>query len=247
MASGFEPSAAHARAARSHRDRALPKNPDRTLLYFGLGLAAALLGAFWFIADEVIEGDTLALDTAILMTMREPGNPTAPIGPAWFLDAVRDVTALGSITVLGLLVFGIALQLLLAGARRTARFVLLAVAGGTVLSSGLKALFDRPRPEFTQAVHVFSASFPSGHATVSAVVYLTLGVILAEQAKTRTLRVFYVTGALFLTVLVGLSRLYLGVHYPTDVVAGWALGAAWALCCLALALWLRLGRTPAEA
>ncbi len=165
-----------------------------------------------------------------------------PLGPSWLFEAARDITALGSFTVLTLLVIGITLHLLLTGARRTALFILLSVIGGTIISNGLKALFDRPRPDLTGAVEVFTASFPSGHATVSAVVYLTIGAILARREQRTTLRAFYLGFAVLLTGLIGLSRIYLGVHYPTDVLAGWSIGSAWALVCLAAALALRLGR-----
>jgi undecaprenyl-diphosphatase len=220
---------------------------QRVTVYAGLVLAAVLLAGFGLIADEVIEGDTLAFDNAVLMWFRDPSAPAVPIGPSWLFEAARDITALGSFTVLALLVVGVTLQLLLTGARRTALFLLVSVIGGTIISTGLKALFDRPRPDLTGAVEVFTASFPSGHATVSAVVYLTIGAILAQREHRNALRVFYVGFAILLTGLIGVSRVYLGVHYPTDVIAGWALGSAWALACLAAALALGLGRTANEA
>jgi undecaprenyl-diphosphatase len=152
---------------------------------------------------------------------------------------VRDITALGSFSVLGILAIGVVLHLVLTGAARTGLLVALSVIGGTIISTGLKALFDRPRPDLFETVHVFTASFPSGHATVSAVVYLTIGVLLAERAKSWPARVLYLLGAVMITVLVGVSRVYLGVHFPTDVLAGWSIGAAWALICLAVAHLLR--------
>ena len=103
-------------------------------------------------------------------------------------------------------------------------FIAVAVVSGTVISSILKVLFDRPRPDLTGIARVFTASFPSGHATISAVVFLTLGALLAERAPTPRLGVYYLSVAAILAILVGVSRVYLGVHYPTDVLAGWAEG-----------------------
>jgi undecaprenyl-diphosphatase len=219
---------------------------SRTIPVIGLAAAAALLTAFGLLADEVVEGDTLRFDNAVLMLFRDPGAPAVPIGPGWLFEAARDITALGSFSVLGIIVAGIVLQLLLTGAKRTALFVLVSVIGGTVISTGLKALFDRPRPELTGAVEVFTASFPSGHATVSAVVYLTIGAILAERDPRVSVRIFYIAVAALLTFIIGCSRVYLGVHFPTDVLAGWSLGSAWALLCFGVALLLGIDKQPEE-
>lgn len=207
--------------------------------YAGLGVAAALLAGFGVLAEQVTDGDTAAFDEAVLMMFRDPAAPEIAPGPAWLAEAIRDITALGSFSVLGILTVGVVLHLVLTGAARTGLLVALSVAGGTLISTGLKALFDRPRPELFDTLHVFTASFPSGHATISAVVYLTIGVLLAERASTWPARLLYLGGAVALTVLIGLSRIYFGVHYPTDVLAGWSLGGAWALLCLAVAHLLR--------
>lgn len=200
--------------------------------YIPLGVLAALLGGFGIVADEVSEGETLGFDNAVLLALRVPGDPSTPIGPSWLPEAARDITALGSFSVLTILVVGVVAFLALVGKRGTAIFLTVSVLGGTTVSTVLKALFDRPRPELTGVAKVFTASFPSGHATISAVVYLTLGAILAEISVSRKLTTFFYSAAAFLTVLVGLSRIYLGVHFPTDVVAGWSIGSAWALLCL---------------
>ena len=196
---------------------------------------ATLLGGFGLIADEVSEGETMKIDQAVLMALRTPGDPTDPIGPAWLEEAARDVTALGSFTVLAILITVVVLHLFLIGRKRTGWFLTASVIGGTLLSSGLKSLFDRPRPDLTGVARVFTTSFPSGHATVSAVVYLTLGALLAEMTESRGQKILYLGSAVLLTVMVGLSRVYLGVHYPTDVLAGWSIGAGWALACAMLA------------
>lgn len=199
--------------------------------FFGLGILSALLVGFSILADEVVEGDTLGFDNSVLMALRVPGDPQTPIGPAWLHEAARDVTALGSFAVLTLLLVAVVVFLLLARKRRTAVFLTACVVGGTIISTALKIAFDRPRPDLTGTVKVFTASFPSGHATVSAVVYLTLGTILAQLTADRAFRIYFYSVAVALTALVGVSRVYLGVHYPTDVLAGWSLGTAWALLC----------------
>ena len=207
---------------------------------------AVLLGGFGLIADEVSDGETMKIDEAVLMAFRTPGDPTDPIGPAWLEEAARDVTALGSFTVLAILITVVVLHLFLIGRKRTGWFLTASVIGGTLLSSGLKSLFDRPRPDLTGVARVFTTSFPSGHATVSAVVYLTLGALLAEMTESRGQKILYLGSAVLLTVMVGLSRVYLGVHYPTDVLAGWSIGAGWALACAMLAHFYRQ-RTAAAA
>jgi undecaprenyl-diphosphatase len=195
--------------------------------------AAALLAGFGMVADEVLEGDTVAFDRAVASVLRDNGDMNDPIGPLWLEEAARDITSLGSFAVLGLIVILTVTYLWLRGKRTTAAFVGFAVIGGTALSNILKEVFDRPRPDVEAATRVFTSSFPSGHATLSAVVYLTLGVILAESTSDNRLRGYFMGLGLFLTIVVGVSRVHLGVHYPTDVIAGWSLGAAWALLCWA--------------
>ena len=102
-----------------------------------------------------------------------------------------------------------------------------------MLSNVLKLVFNRHRPDVEASTHVFTASFPSGHATMSAVVYLTLGVLLAKSAPSRGLRSYFIGLAILLAFLVGVSRIYLGMHYPTDVIAGWCVGISWAMLCWA--------------
>ena len=213
--------------------------PTPRRVYLGALVVAALLGGFGLIADAVTDGDTLGLDNAVLMALRTPGDPADPIGPAWLEEAVRDITALGSFSVLGIIVVLVFAYLLLVGKHRTGWFMVFAVVGGTIISTVLKMLFDRPRPDLIGAPEVFTASFPSGHATVSAVVFLTIGAMLAESSPEQQLKRFFVGVAIALTLLVGVSRIYLGVHYPTDVLAGWSLGAAWALLCTTAAHFLR--------
>jgi undecaprenyl-diphosphatase len=196
-----------------------------------IAMGIVALGAFAFmaIADEALEGDTHAFDESILKALREPGDASNPIGPAWLADMMADLTALGGIAVLTLLVVGVVFYLLSVGKRGTALLVGGAVGSGAILSSLLKLGFDRPRPDLVAHLsHAYSSSFPSGHAMLSAVTYLTLGVLLARAHEGRRTKIIVMTYGVTLTVLIGLSRIYLGVHWPTDVMAGWALGAAWA-------------------
>lgn len=198
-------------------------------------LGAVIFVAFslWLfieVAEEVMEGETRELDRLILLTMRMPGDPATPLGPVWLQSVARDITALGSVSVLSLCVVIATLFLLLAGKRRTALFVPLATLGGGLASFLLKEAFARPRPDlFPHGDLVVTASFPSGHAMISAVVYLTLGALLARLVRTYVLKSYVMGVALTLSGLIGVSRVYLGVHWPTDVLAGWAAGAAWAL------------------
>lgn len=219
-----------------------PSALARILEFRGLLVLLALVGlgwAFFGLADEVMEGDTHALDRAILLAMRTAGDLSDPIGPAWVEEVGRDVTALGGITVLTLVTVGVVGLLALQGAVRSAVFVVAAVVSGTVVSSLVKEVFDRPRPDLVpHETVVYTASFPSGHSMMAAVVWLTLAALLARVQPSRRLKVYVLTLATAVTIAVGVSRVYLGVHWPTDVLAGWTAGAAWALGCLALARWL---------
>lgn len=201
----------------------------RRSVYWGLGVVAALLAAFAFVAEDVVEGETRAFDEAILLMFRVPGHPDTPIGPAWFVEAVRDTTSLGGYVILTLITIAVFVYLLIVKQRANAILVAGAVISGTILSNTLKNVFGRQRPDLTGIVEIFTPSFPSGHALVSAVTYLTIAAILVVGTQNRALRVFYIALAALLTILIGLSRLYLGVHYPTDVFCGWCLGAAWAI------------------
>ncbi len=192
-------------------------------------VAAVGLLAFAGIADETTEGETRVFDETILLALRTPGNPDDPIGPAWFDLAMNDITALGGFVVLTLLVLSVVIYLLIQGKWRNAIVVAGASASGVFLSEGLKVGFGRPRPELVpQLAEVHSLSFPSGHAMLSAVIFLTLGALLARFHKRKRERALIMLYAVLTTMMVGASRVYLGVHWPTDVLAGWALGAAWA-------------------
>jgi undecaprenyl-diphosphatase len=207
-------------------------------------VAAMLIGgalmAFAELADEVIDGETHAFDRAVMLAMRESHDPDDPLGPAWLELVARDVTSLGGTVVLALLTVATVGFMLLRRQWGGAVFVLVSVAGGTLISSALKAMFDRPRPDLVaHAVEVTSASFPSGHSMLAMVTYLTLGAVLAEVQTKSRIKVYILGWAVSLALIVGLSRVYLGVHWPTDVVAGWCIGSAWALLCASVALWMQ--------
>jgi undecaprenyl-diphosphatase len=196
-----------------------------------LAVAGIAAGAWTFgwLADEVFEGGTRALDRHLLLAMRHPGDLSL-LGPPAVQEAARDITALGGAAVLGLLTAITSVYLALDGKRHMALFVCGSVVSGWIVSALLKDLFPRPRPDLVPyAVYVSSSSFPSGHSMMSAVTYLVLGALLARSQERRLLKAYFLLVALGLTVMVGISRVYLGVHWPSDVVAGWTAGAVWAL------------------
>lgn len=208
-----------------------------------LFLLVVLGGGTWVfleVADAVMEGETRSVDEMLLLAMRTPGDVSDPLGPAWIEEMARDVTALGGIAVLVFVTVATLVYFLLMSKRLNAVFVAAAVLGGSLLSMVFKVGFDRPRPTLVPyEAPVYSASFPSGHSMMSTVVYLTLGVLLARLHERSVIKGYFLGLALLLTGAIGLSRVYLGVHWPTDVVAGWAAGAVWAMACWGVALWLQ--------
>ena len=200
-----------------------------------LALLAGITAAIWVfaeVAEEVLENSTRTFDEAVLLAMRNPADLSDPLGPPWLEELGRDITALGGIGVLALLAAAVIGYLLLSDKRRAAAVLTLAVGGGLLLSPALKGVFERPRPDLVpHGSVVYTASFPSGHSMMAATVYLTMAALLARVHQRKRIKAYLLLVALTATFLVGLSRIYLGVHWPTDVFAGWAAGAAWALCC----------------
>ena len=202
-------------------------------------LTAAALWSFGGLATEVMEGDTHAVDERLLLALRTPGHPDDPIGPVAVETAMRDITALGGFTVLTLVTVAVVGALAIRGHGRSAVFLAFAVGTGQILSHLSKTFFDRPRPDLVpHGTEVLSSSFPSGHSMMAAVTWLTLAVMLARAEPQRRMKVYWITLAALVTVAVGVSRVYLGVHWPSDVLAGWMIGAAWALLCYTVAEWL---------
>jgi undecaprenyl-diphosphatase len=230
-----------------------PRNAlHRLLAWLGsheLGVLLAVAGVaggiwiFALIADEVVEGGTQAIDRKLLLSLRRPGD-LSPLGPPAVQESARDVTALGGVVVLGLLTLVIGGFLALDGKTRMALFVCGSVGSGLVAATILKDLFHRPRPDLVpHGAYVFTSSFPSGHSMMSAITYLTLGALLARSHERRRLKAYFMLLAVFITFIVGVSRVYLGVHWPTDVVAGWTAGAVWATLCWLVARLLQRRRT----
>ena len=200
------------------------------------------LWGFGALASEVQEGETSSFDRKILLSMRHSGD-LSPKGSRPFQEAVRDVTGLGGVTILGLVTIFAAGFLIMDGKAHMAGFAAAAVTGGMLLSVLLKDLFQRPRPEIVpHEMYAGNTSFPSGHSMMSAVTYLTLGALLARSQERKRLKAYFLVVAVFLTIIVGISRVYEGVHWPTDVLAGWMAGSVWAALCWAAAQWLQRRR-----
>lgn len=200
-------------------------------------IVVVLLGfwGFFQLANYASSDEVHGIDEAILLSMRSPSDADNPIGPRWLEELGRDFTALGGTGVLTLASLIVVTYLLLTGRRHTAVTIVVSITSGIIVSTLLKEFFDRPRPDLVaHGSHTYTSSFPSGHSMMSAVCYLTLAGLLCTVERSRKIRLYLIGTALFLTALVGTSRVYLGVHWPSDVLAGWLTGAAWA----ALSLWI---------
>jgi len=210
----------------------VPRDRQELLILAGAVLILALIWVFAVLAGKVMEGDTRQFDEWVLSALRQEADPGRVKGPWWLQAGAEDLTALGSPTVLGLTVLAVTGYLFLHGLYRNGLFIFSASVGGWVLNWLLKAAFERTRPDIVPHLReVMSSSFPSGHALTSAAVYLTLGALLMRIAQGRLAKYYCIAIAMFLTFLVGSSRVFLGVHYPTDVIAGWLIGMTWALLC----------------
>jgi undecaprenyl-diphosphatase len=216
----------------------LPRDDAKHMLPFILAIAL-LLFAFGVIAQNVETGASFAFDHAVVLAFRDAAHPSVPIGPSWLQEAARDLTSLGSIIVLLIVTFAVSGYLFLVRKNAAAWVVLSAALSGIGLNELLKLMFDRPRPDMIyQATRVFTPSFPSGHAELSAITYLTIAALLAQSQASFKIGLYFIAVAVLLTILIGVSRIYLGVHFPTDVLGGWCIGAAWALGFWALMRWL---------
>lgn len=204
------------------------------------GFAAAALWGFVALVDEVLEAEIRDIDGRLLLSLRNPQDAADPLGPPWLEELMRDITAFGGTGPLAFITLAGMVYLLLRQRLRTALFLFTAIAGGQLLSSLLKAGFDRPRPDLVpHGMTVYTASFPSGHAMMTAIVYLTLAALLARSESRRRLKTFLLLLAASVTLMVGISRVYLGVHWPSDVLGGWMIGSAWAAGCWTLIVLLQ--------
>jgi undecaprenyl-diphosphatase len=204
---------------------------------------ALIIGGIWLtavLADGVTDGVTQQADLNILMALRDGGDSNNPLGPPWIEEMMRDFTALGGTGILTLIVLAVTLFYMIQGRYKEMLILVTAVIGAFIFSYFLKSIFDRPRPGFIPpGAHIYTASFPSGHALLAATTYLTLGIIVAQLTPHTRLKAFALLLALFIMILVGFTRMYLGVHWPTDVLAGWIIGSVWAIFCWLVVRWLR--------
>jgi len=213
--------------------------PEKTIL-LSLLLVAGSIWAFVEVADLVVEGASQSFDERAMLALRESDKVDQPVGGPWLLPVARSVTDLGSIPFLSAVTVAVLGLLALQHRYAVCWLVLASVGGGMIVSTVLKHLFARPRPSLVpHLTEVASLSFPSGHSMLSAVTYLTLGALLARTTSHFRLKICILSLATLLSVAIGLSRIYLGVHYPTDVLAGWCAGLAWALICAVIAHWLQ--------
>ncbi len=208
--------------------------PVLALLAFGaIGLVVGLM-------DAIAHGGAFRLDDQLLIALRRPGRLDQPIGPAWLLQSATDLSALGGFTLQWLLGGASLLFLLQIGRRAEAAWLAASILGASVVNASLKSILHRPRPELVpHLAAVSNASFPSGHAMISAAIYLTIAAMLSETQPKRSTRIFLMAFAGLLVLLIGCSRIYLGVHWPSDVLAGWCLGSVWALVIFAINRTLR--------
>lgn len=194
-----------------------------------LALCLASWIAFLKFCSEVMEGESRDIDQSIILFVRDHTVPEQLLGKPWFAEMMRDISGLGGIAVLTLLTLTVMTYLALRKHWGQALYVLMAVVTGSLFSNFLKISFDRPRPDIIpHGSHTMLPSFPSGHSLISAITYLTLGAMVAVAHKGRWMRIYLMAVPVILTILIGISRIYLGVHWPSDVLAGWLGGAAWA-------------------
>jgi undecaprenyl-diphosphatase len=214
-----------------------------------------IAGSLWVfaeVADEVMEGESQKFDESVLSALRNPKDPGQPIGPPWVKNVARDFTALGSTAVITLVCCVTVGFLVLRKKWGAVYLVIASIAGGAIMSTLLKNTFERVRPShIPHLTEVSSMSFPSGHSMIAAVTYFTLASLLSRTTADRRIKIYLLSTAIVLAILIGCTRVYLGVHYPTDVLAGWCAGISWALLCNLVARWLQKrgaveGEAPAQ-
>jgi undecaprenyl-diphosphatase len=215
---------------------------------FALAIGALCALAFIRVAAFVAGETPGEFDVHIITALRNSNDLSDPIGPGWFEEAMRDLTALGGTTVLVMVTLTACGYLVMTGKTQSAYVLAASVVGAMLLSQALKFGYGRPRPDLVpHGARVYTLSFPSGHAMMSTAVYLTLAALFARTQEKTRVKIFIISIAAIVAILVGASRVYLGVHWPTDVIAGWAGGASWAIFCWLIMYWLqRRGKVEPE-
>lgn len=217
----------HTRLSRLVKGMGLRRETMAPAVIFGI-LAFGIY-IFLAVADEVAEGEIREFDERFFLLFRDDADPSRILGPAWLQETMVELTALGGYPIIILTLMAVVGLLLVTRRYGPALFTFVSVWFGWLISHALKQLYDRPRPDLVEHLDtVHTASFPSGHAMMSTVIYLTLAALVVRFFDDMRIRVYVICVAVFIAALVGLSRIYLGVHWPSDVIAGWALGAAWA-------------------
>ncbi len=207
-----------------------------------LVLLTLFLSLFVFINVGILvtNGTTRQFDQSIIEYFRVEGNNSEPAGPVFLIESMRDITSLGGETIITIITIFVVGFLLLQKRYDAMWLVIVATIGGALISLGLKEFYGRERPDISyRLINVTPLSFPSGHSMMSAIVYLTEAAIIARIQKNKKIRIYILSAALFLTFIIGVSRVYLGVHYPTDVIGGWTIGLAWASFCWFVAWYLQ--------
>lgn len=205
---------------------------------------------FWSalgLSDIIERGRIQSFDEYIIVMLRQAEDPSKLRGPEWLRDFMRDITALGGTPVLTLFTLGVVGYLLLRKNYRSMWLVLIATLSGLGMSMFLKFSFNRARPDIVPPLMMETTpSFPSGHSMMSAVIYLTLAALLTRLETSNKVRIYTMSVALFFVFLIGISRVFLGVHYPTDILGGWTFGVVWALLCWYIARYLQKRGTIEE-
>lgn len=208
---------------------ASPRFELRALILITIVVAAAW-GAVE-VADLLRDGNR-SLDEAMLSVFRSSSDRTNPIGSRGVEDISRNVSSLGSNAVLIFVCLIVLAYLLAQGSKKASALVVASIVGSLGISFVLKLFFNRPRPDlFVESVHVTTSAFPSGHAMVSMSVYLLFAALLARLDSRGWVKIFFLASAVIINLVIGITRLHLGTHWPTDVLSGWAIGAAWTTLC----------------